>query len=221
MTIQHHPEPDTLISYAAGTLPGAISCVVACHLSMCKICAQEMHWLETLGGLILEKDQTGTTPTSKAFTHPAAHWFADMPPPANPQQSPPITVGDAWLPTPLALYLGMRGDDIPWKQIVRGVRQLWVKLPKHSGPVRLLRLAPGVRLLEHAHRGMELTLVLQGVYADHTGEYVRGDVIEWAEDTLHQPWVSGADECICLVGSEKMPRFSRLTARLLRPFMGF
>lgn len=220
MSPNHHPAAETLIAYAAGTLPNAISCVVACHLSLCPDCAGHARRLDIVGGLLLKTLEAA--PADTAFTaREAEAWPAGPPGDAEPRHEPAPDAGEPWLPRPLARYLGMTGAEIPWTPVVKGVRQYWVKLPKHSGQMRLLRLAPGKLLLEHTHTGMELTLVLQGVYGDHTGDYLRGDVIEWTEGTLHQPRAGGTEECICLIGSENTPYFSRLAARLLRPIMGF
>ena len=220
MTHNHHPHPATLISFVAGTLPNSIACVVSCHLSLCRECSDHARRLGILGGLMLKKLEAA--PADEEFSErAAAHWSAETLPAREPRQDPVLEIRDPWLPLPLALYLGMSGDEIPWKRVVKGVRQHWVKLPKGSGQMRLLRLAPGKLLLAHTHTGMELTLVLQGIYGDHTGDYIRGDVIEWTEGSLHQPRASGNVECICLIASENTPRFSRLVARLLRPIMGF
>ncbi|WP_088343288.1 MULTISPECIES: ChrR family anti-sigma-E factor [Rhodomicrobium] len=220
MTRNTHPHADMLISYAAGTLPNSISCVVACHLTLCPDCAEHVRRLETVGGLLLRQIEPSIADTM-FMERAAAKWPGDLPSPSEPAPDPAPEVAESWLPQPLARYLGMSGDQIPWKRVVKGVRQYWVKLPPGSGQMRLLRLTPGKLLLEHEHTGMELTLVLQGVYGDHTGDYVRGEVIEWTEGTLHQPRASGEEECICLIASENTPYFSRLAARLLRPIMGF
>jgi putative transcriptional regulator len=220
MTHKHHPQADTLICYVAGTLPNAISCVVACHLSLCGDCADHVRRLGLVGGLMLknlEADAAGDAFTERV----AALWSAERLPPSELRHQPALNIDDPLLPRPLARYLGMSGGEIPWKRVVKGVRQYWLKLPRGSGQIRLLRLTPGKLLLEHSHTGMELTLVLQGIYGDHTGDYVRGDVIEWTEGTLHQPRASGDEECVCLIASERTPHFSRLVARLLRPIMGF
>lgn len=221
MTPNHHPDPATLVAYAAGTLPNAISCVVACHLTLCRECADHARWLGVLGGVMLEEIKP--SPADTAFAERAvAQWRPDGPPAAGPvdRVSTP-DIDDPVLPRPLARYLGKSVKEIPWRTVVKGVRQHWVKLPKGAGQIRLLRLTPGKVLLEHTHTGMELTLVLQGVYGDHTGEYLRGDVIEWTEGTLHQPHAGGDQDCICLIASENTPRFNRLIARLMRPILGF
>ena len=216
----HHPQADTLISFVSGVLPSSIACVVACHVSICPDCSEHTRRLAIVGGVMLT--DLDAAPADEAFARRATtHWAAERPPRSEQPRAPVATGGDPLLPQPLARHLGKGGADIPWKTVVKGVRQYWVKLPKGAGQMRLLRLTPGKVLLEHAHTGMELTMVLQGIYGDHTGDYVRGDVIEWTEGTLHQPRASGDEECICLIASENTPRFTRLAARLLRPIMGF
>lgn len=59
MIPSHHPHPETLVAYASGTLPGAVACVVACHLAMCAECAREVRWLERLGGVLLSALDAG------------------------------------------------------------------------------------------------------------------------------------------------------------------
>ncbi len=208
------------MAYSAGTLPNVISCVVACHLSLCRECAEHVSWLSKVGGALLEKVET--PPASQAVMEGAlARWLANGRTASMPGGNAPREADDPLLPRPLARHLGMSAGQIPWKTVVKGVRQHWVKLPRETGTIRLLRLTPGKELLEHTHTGMELTMVLQGIYGDHTGEYRRGDIIEWTEGTLHQPRAGGDVECICMIGSENTPYFSRLIARLLRPIMGF
>jgi putative transcriptional regulator len=220
MSVKRHPSPETLIAYAAGTLPNAIACAVACHLTMCPECAGHVRQLELLGGLLLDNIEFSLA--DREFGQEKADGPPQdvLPSPAPPSPAPSVASGD-WLPPPLAIHLGMSGSEIPWKPVVKGVRQYWIKLPPGSGHMRLLRLAPGKVLLEHSHLGMELTLVLKGIYADHRGQYLPGDVSEWSEGTKHRPFVEGEGECICLVAGEALPRYSWWLARLLRPIMGF
>ena len=42
MSITHHPDDSTLMSYAAGSLPAALAVVVAAHLSVCPRCREEV-----------------------------------------------------------------------------------------------------------------------------------------------------------------------------------
>lgn len=216
MTIRHHPSETTLISYAAGALPPAIAGLVACHGTICPECRAKVRRLKIVGALLLET--IDADPPAEAEVTRAVNRFAQsaiVPLPRADRPSDPV------LPAPLAHYLGMTSDEIPWKTLVKGLQQYKVRLPKGSGEIRLLKARPRLRLLKHSHRGMELTMVLKGAYRDETGEYHRGDVSDLHVDIEHQPKVMSDDECICIIASEAPARYSELLPRLLQPIMGF
>ena len=54
MTIIHHLDDATILSYAAGTLGEALSVAAACHISMCSECRSAVRNAEALGGEILD-----------------------------------------------------------------------------------------------------------------------------------------------------------------------
>jgi putative transcriptional regulator len=216
MTIRHHPSETTLISYAAGALPAAIAGLVACHATICPECRVKVRRLKIVGALLLETIEA--EPPAEAEVTRAVSRFAQsniVPLPRADRPSDPL------LPAPLAHYLGMTSDEIPWKTLVKGLQQYRVRLPKGSGEIRLLKARPRLRFLRHSHRGMELTMVLKGAYRDETGEYHRGDVSDLHVDIEHQPKVMSDDECICIIASEAPARYSELLPRLLQPIMGF
>lgn len=216
MTIRHHPSETTLISYASGALPAAIAGVVACHATICPECRTKVRRLKLIGALLLEMieaEPLAEAEVTLAVSRITAHNVLPLPRADRPS--------DPMLPAPLAHYLGMTSDEIPWKTLVKGLQQYRVSLPKGSGEIRLLRARPRLRLLKHRHRGMELTMVLKGAYRDETGEYHPGDVSDLNEDIEHQPKVLSDDECICIIASEAPARYSELLPRLLQPIMGF
>jgi putative transcriptional regulator len=221
MMIRNHLDPSVLMSYAAGTLPGAISAVVVCHLSMCPQCSADLERLEDIGGLLLKGLKSVHSTEAKDGISALSSLNRDEKRLQQDNHQILKWPDDQILPLPLARYLGMTIDEIPWKTLPKGVRQFWVKLPAGSGLMRLLKVPPGVHLLEHCHRGLELTLILKGIYSDHTGDYERGDVTEMNEGTQHQPRITSEEECICIVACEKAPRYSLWYARLLQPLLGF
>ena len=219
MTIRSHPDPSILICYASGTLNTAISGVVACHVSMCDQCAADMQKLETIGGIMLDGTEGVQSAKPKygaeeIQSFESGHALFD----AQAMQAP-RDIGDPVMPYPLARYLGMTIDDIPWKKLPKGIKQYWVNLPDGAGSMRLLKVPPGTQLLEHSHRGMELTIILKGIYSDHTGDYRRGEVTEMQEGLVHQPRITSEEECICVVACEQPSRYTQWYARLLRPIL--
>ena len=86
-----------------------------------------------------------------------------------------------------------------------------------EGSLRLLYIPPGRAVPEHGHRGLELTLVLQGSFSDAVGHFGAGDV-ETAEDDIdHQPVAGPGPPCICLAATDAPLRFHALIPRLLQP----
>jgi putative transcriptional regulator len=222
MTISHHPAEPTLLSYASGTLPVAISGLVACHVSLCPQCRERVRWLTMVAGVLLEGLET---PPMSELPAQRLEALAMTDEPVSVSKSAPpaeaCTSADEILPKPLAHYLGMTAEELPWRTLVKGLEQYKVKLPRGSGEMRILRTRPKLRLPKHSHRGMELTLVLKGAYRDETGEYHRGDVSDLGDDIEHQPKVWADSECICIIASERPARYSDLMLRILQPIMDY
>jgi putative transcriptional regulator len=203
VTPHHHPFPETLVSYAAGTLPGAISGVVACHLSACAQCADDVRLLELVGGLMLERLQAVPGDMAQA-ERLIAQWSGETIS-GELDSEPQANAEDPLLPMPLARYLGPDGLG-EWTVNAAGAQHCAILLPEGSGRMRLRRLEPGERLLDHDGSGETgLALVLHGLCTDDRGEYRRGDVIEWAGDGIRDLRSGGDEECICLIASDAAP----------------
>jgi putative transcriptional regulator len=207
MTITRHPDDSTLLSYAAGSLPGALAAVAAAHLSVCPRCRDEVAMMELLGGALLS-DLPGA---AMGRPVPAAPEI-DRAPPAAP------TPAAGEVPPPLARLIGHDLDALRWRWISRGLWLRWVPIAG-SGKLHLFKGAPGVVVPEHGHHGSELTMVLRGTLADSTGEYGVGDVCDLDESVEHTP-VAGAEGCVCIVAQDHPVRWRRLLVRLARPWHG-
>ncbi|MGB5254214.1 MAG: zf-HC2 domain-containing protein, partial [Sedimenticolaceae bacterium] len=55
MSILHHPNDETILAHAAGTLDPALALVVTRHLAMCPACRDSASWGGALGGALLER----------------------------------------------------------------------------------------------------------------------------------------------------------------------
>ena len=205
MTITHHPDPATLMSYAAGALAPVLAAVVASHLAGCPHCRRELRLLEMLGGAAMEELAGAALP---AHAPPAV-------PTQAPDDAPPRSRSpDADIPEPIARLVG--GDrlaDIAWTRAGPGIVQRMIEVPgAKAGTLRLIKVEPGRKIPEHGHDGAEITLVLTGTYCDQTGEFRPGDVADVDAALDHEP-VAGAEGCICLVANEGAPLFRGLIAR--------
>jgi putative transcriptional regulator len=210
MTITHHLDDATLMSFAAGALPAALSAVAAAHADMCPRCRREVAAMERLGGAVM----ADLSPV--AFERPGP--LRPAPTPADTRDlSQTAATGNGEIPRPIAGLVSGGLNAVAWRWLGPGVWDHPLPLTG-AGKLRLLRVGPGRNVPEHGHGGAELTLVLRGSFHDETGRYARGDVADLDETVAHQPVTDAAGDFICLIASEKPERFHGLIARLLQPF---
>jgi putative transcriptional regulator len=191
--------PETLMSFASGTLSNATAAVVACHLAMCRACANDARRLELVGGLLLDHLETGPADTASAERALARSHRREE----TPKRSSTVMPEHIVLPPLLARNLPP-SDEISWQRIAPGVRQYLIAMPNGAGQMRLLRISPGEPLPKGMRQGAsDVALVLQGAFSGAAGEdYGRGDVIEWAEGSGPQVTAAGNIECVCLIVNE-------------------
>ena len=115
-------------------------------------------------------------------------------------------------------YVGGDIDAIRWRPVGGGVKQAILPTSK-SASARLLFIPAGSAVPDHGHRGVELTMVLQGAFADATDRFARGDVEIADEDLEHTPIADIGADCICLAATDAPLRFRSLIPRLLQPFL--
>jgi putative transcriptional regulator len=67
-----------------------------------------------------------------------------------------------------------------------------------AAKAEVLRIKPGHGAPMHAHRGSEVTLVLQGAYQDGHRRYGRGDLSIAGPDVRHRPIAEAGEVCYAL-----------------------
>lgn len=206
--IKHHLSEQLLMGYATGSLPEAFSLVVATHISMCDECRARAEAYEAVGGALLEAE---TAPMSEASLEAC---LARLDAVETPIRAPKAPRG--MFPAPLADYVGGDLNAIRWKPLGMGVRQ--AILPTGRGAsARLLYIPAGQAVPDHGHRGLELTLVLQGAFRDDKDRFGPGDVEIADEADQHTPVAEAGADCICLAATDAPLRFRAVVPRLLQP----
>jgi putative transcriptional regulator len=217
MNIRHHLDDATLLVYAAGSLSEGMSLLVASHIDRCGHCQARVRQAEAVGGALLE-ELAPVALAPDALDHVLALLETDA---GTPETQTPVRARAQYadIPAPLAQYLNKPLDELDWRTLVPGVRQLDLRLGG-PGATRLLRIAPGLSVPHHSHRGNELTLILRGSYNDELGRFQAGDVADLDEQVAHQPINDSGEDCICLIATDAPLRFSGLMGRLVQPFIG-
>ena len=215
--MHHHIDPATLMAFSAGTLNEALSAVVAAHVATCSHCAHEVETMDMVGsallaGMPLQMLESSVDVPALPVTSAAAQSSA---------AGKPVDGQGCTIPFPIQRRFGITGKDIRWQPLAPGVWHHRLRLANpQAGDLRLLRIAPGYRMLEHGHGGTELTLVLDGAFSDSTGDYFVGDVQEVADETEHCPVADKVTGCICLIASENRARFRGVVGKIVQAWTG-
>jgi putative transcriptional regulator len=212
MTIRHHLSDQLLMAYAAGQLPEAFNLVVATHVSLCDDCRAQLASFEAVGGALIEAGAEPEMSQDALATALARIERQD-------QQARPSSrrVAGAF-PAPLAEYVGGDLSAVRWRRVGGGVKQAILPTGKDAS-ARLLYIPAGTAVPDHGHRGLELTLVLQGAFADESDRFGRGDVEIADEAVEHTPVALAGEDCICLAATDAPLRFVGWIPRLAQPLL--
>lgn len=89
-------------------------------------------------------------------------------------------------------------SDVPGREVLTLYEE-----PGHAERMRLVRIAPGTRLPEHAHPGGEEIYVIAGSLADEQGTYEQGSWLRLPDASHHRPF---SDEgCTLYVKTGHLP----------------
>ncbi|MEO0502312.1 MAG: ChrR family anti-sigma-E factor [Pseudomonadota bacterium] len=212
--IKHHLTDSILMGYAAGTLPEAFNLMVATHVSLCDECRARLEGFEAVGGEMLDQ------PASNEVAMDAGSLAATLSLIAGGAQDEirvPRVSGSSVLPGPLQDYVGGDLDAIQWRGIGMGVKQAILPTSKDAS-ARLLFIPAGAAMPDHGHKGLEMTMVLQGAFQDEDDYFARGDVEVADSDTHHTPVADIHEDCICLAVTDAPLQFQGLLPKIAQRF---
>jgi putative transcriptional regulator len=202
----YHAPDAMLAACAAGALPYPFAMLVAAHVSLCDECRARLDAHRITGGLVLD-DLAPVALSPGALARALAALDARHP-------VPPGAAGDVIYPAPISGLVGAEGPR--WRALGFGAKQaiLWSGA---AGSLRLLSIPAAQAVPEHGHRGLELTLVLSGAFADETGLFRAGDLEVADEDLNHTPRATEDGPCLCVAANDAPLRFRAIIPRILQP----
>lgn len=178
-----------LASYAAGMLPEPARVLVEAHLEMKIGGRTKAGAFEALLGQTIEEIE----PVDVVSRDMALEAIFS----ARPVETKAVSTDDENGVFPLAIrkFIGMDAPDIPWKRRLPGFKEY--DLGKIDGcDVSILHIRAGRTMPSHTHEGHELTLVLEGAFADTRGRYGKGDLTVADESVDHRPIAEKGGPCI-------------------------
>ena len=192
--------------------------VIATHLSRCAKCREHVRDYEVVGGLLLEEETSAKMRDSALDSF----WLR-----AGEQERAPVraithAANDApiALAAPLSFYLKSGVDGIEWRGVAPGISQHVLAAKGYRpGVLRLLKIAPGVKLPRHTHGDEEFTLILRGAYEDEFGRFEEGDLADLDSDDTHAPVARGDQDCICLIATSAPLVFKDFVGKVMQPFI--
>ena len=209
--IRHHVSDDLLMAYATGNLPEAFSIAVAAHISMCDKCRSTVEGYNAVGGAFLESNHSVSV-NENAFAKTLEKIKA------NSQATKILDAVKSDFPVPLNDYIGDSLENVNWQPVGMGVKQSILSTSAEA-TARLLYIPPGMEIPDHSHEGIEMTLVLDGAFADENEYFARGDIEIADGTTSHTPVATDGRPCVCLAVTEAPLKFRKVLHRLIQPLM--
>ncbi|NLS01319.1 anti-sigma factor [Rhizobium sp. P38BS-XIX] len=216
MTANHHPSDQTLLRYAAGTLPAGPALVVATHIGGCPACRRKVANFEAIGGAFLaqiEPEELSDGALDRVLEKLGP---IESKATAGAVRSSRASIDGIELPKALSdCGIG------PWRSVGPGVKLSRITVPyAPEANVILLKVKANKHMPAHGHSDLEVTQVLTGSFSDGGNRYLPGDFVEGDDETDHSPIIGSEGECISLAAIEGRIQFKGFLGRLLQPLVG-
>lgn len=221
--INHHPDINMLVEYASGSLPWALGISVSAHLQLCPLCRQQTQQMNVLGGSHLEDTKTEAIAngsfnrlleriqkeekTNNAISKPAVK--------NDSLSTQTLTTGQP-LPKVIKKLIPPR---LRWKKVSSALAMAHLTAGQNDYEVAFHKISKGGKVVEHDHKGLEVTLVLEGSFSDEQGVYQRGDFIVREPGQTHRPTATQNQDCLCFSVCAAPVKVTGFLGALVNPFL--
>lgn len=216
----HHPAPELLTAFSAGSLQLSQAICVSTHIEHCDICSTNLRRLNSMGAALFESQQP--QPVSERLKDAVLAQLDQTPMEVTETLTTTTTTATEYqgsIPRALRQFIPQSYDDLHWEILSPSIRTATLWTDTNGARVEMLRIKPGGKVATHTHTGDEYTVILEGSFSDETGVYRRGDFVLRDGKHQHKPVATKDRECICLTVTDAPIRFTGFFARLLNPFV--
>lgn len=209
----HHPAPDLLTAFSAGTLHLGQALCIATHLESCAECRTNLQRLNSIGATLFA--QQDIQPVSENLKTSVMAHLDD--PVQEKSSSAPVKA--SLIPRALRQFIPGDYNNLKWKKLSPSIKAVTLCVDVDGTRVEMVRIKPGGKVATHTHTGDEMTLVLEGSFSDETGIFREGDFVLLDERHHHKPMATKDRECICLTATSAPVRFTGFLGRLFNPLI--
>jgi putative transcriptional regulator len=223
--INHHPDENLLAEYTSGSLAWALSLSVCAHIQLCPHCRQKAINLNKIGGAMLNTSVVETcAPNSFENLMQRIHQQSTLVRAAevaatselnNVYRHDPLLNK---LPKVVEKLLPANGK-LKWQKVSSSLKTARLTAGQNEYEVAFQCISSGGKVVEHDHRGLEITLVLKGSFSDEQGIYSEGDFLVRNPGEIHRPTATLNEDCLCLSVVAAPVMVTGMLGRFINPFL--
>lgn len=224
--IKHHPDDNLLTEYASGSLATAVGLIVCAHLQACPHCRQRVEHLNKLGAAILTQsiaEPVQVDTFAQLMERIRNQKVLEPKPEKKAPELHSTYANDPLLkhvPKVIAKLLP-RDGKLKWQRASGSLKTARVITGQQEYEVAFQRISSGGKVVEHDHRGLEVTLVLHGSFSDEDGVYSAGDFLVRTPGEIHRPTATQNQDCLCISVVEAPVKVTGFIGKLINPFLSF
>jgi putative transcriptional regulator len=222
MVREHIDTLDSLMArYVAGNLPTPARVLVESHLELRRESRGFVADLEAMAGEALAQSPPADfTDRDGVLARIFASSAIDDAPLSVASDARDIRIaGSSALPAALRDFIGFELDDVPWRTKMPGFKEF--EIGEIDGcHASMFWIRPGRAVPAHTHHGCEISLVLQGAFADGHGRYGPGDISVADDDIDHRPVAENDRPCIGFAVTDAPLRLTGSFRQLIGDLIG-
>lgn len=216
--IHFHPDDNMLVEHASGSLPWAISIGISAHMQLCPTCRAQHDKLCMLGGTFL--DDTSAEPVDDdSFSRLMQRVESPIPQPKPTIQKSTVRSKEMQVNELPRVIKKLVTEDLKWKRVSGALKMARLVTGQEDYEVAFHKITKGGKVVEHDHKGLEVTVVLEGSFSDESGLYKRGDFIVREPGQVHRPTATLDQDCLCLSVCEAPVAVTGWMGKVINPFL--
>ncbi len=222
--ISYHPDSRFLTDFASANLSLSEAICVSAHLEFCGKCRGHVQQLADLGGRLLSRINPGTLQEGSFDSlMKRVDIGGDTEELAKSSEAVESAPESSSVGLPRALHrLVTKGlQHLQWVQMGKAMRIAPLRIDGDPRETSLYDIKAGGQMIEHEHRGEEITVLLKGSFSDAEGSYSRGDFVVRNAGEPHQPTATQDMDCLCLVSLQRPVKPGGWFYRLVEPYVQY